>query len=176
MRVTFAMTAALVSVFATAAAADDFPPRKPGLWEVSVHNPSIPNVAMKMCIDAATDQLFHKFSGDVRARHCAKNTIKVTGNIVTADSDCTLSGTKVTSSAVTTFTGDAAYHVDIKTHFDPPKFGHSDVTITQDAKWVGDCPADMKPGDFVMGHGIKINIKTITMMKSLLPGHGGDSQ
>lgn len=176
MRVTFAMTAALASIFATAAAADDYPPRKPGLWEVSVHNPAIPDVTTKMCIDAATDQLFHQFSNNVRSKHCSKNDIKVTGSTVTADSDCTMGGTKVTTTATTTYTGDSAYHVDIKSHFDPPKLGQSDVTITQDAKWTGDCPADMKPGDFDMGHGIRINVKTITYLKSLLPGGGGNSQ
>lgn len=176
MRVTFVMTVALVSISATAAAAEDYPPRKPGLWEVSVHNPSIPDVTTKLCIDAATDQLFHQFSNNVRSQHCSKNDIKVSGSTVTADSDCTLGGTKVTTTSITTFTGDSAYHVDVKSHFDPPKLGQSDVTITQDAKWTGECPADMKPGDFDMGHGIKINVKTIRFLKSLLHGSGGGSR
>ncbi len=91
--------------------------------------------------------------------------------MVTSESDCTLGGTKVDSVAVATFTSDSAYHVDIKTHFDPPKLGHSDVAMSQDAKWVSECPADMKPGDFDMGHGIKMNIKTVERLRSLLPGH-----
>jgi hypothetical protein len=172
MRVTFVTATALAAIFATAAAADDYPPRKPGLWEVAVHNASLPQVTMKMCIDAETDQLFHKFSGDIRSKHCSKNDIKTVGNVVTSENDCVLGGTKVNSVAVATYTGDSAYHVDIKTHFDPPKLGQSDVTVSQDAKWVGECPADMKPGDFDMGHGIKLNIKTVERLRSLLPGHG----
>ena len=39
----------------------------------------------------------------------------------------------MTTTSITTFTGDSAYHVDVKSHFDPPKLGQSDVTITQDA-------------------------------------------
>jgi len=173
MRLTLMTAAALATIFSMGARADEYPPRKPGLWEVTVHNPAIPDVTMKMCLDADTDQAFHKFSGDVRAKHCQKNDVKVTGLTVTADSQCLLGSTTVTTNAVTVFTGDGAYHVDIKTHFDPPKLGQSDVTITQDAKWTGDCPADMKPGDMDMGHGIRFNVKTVNMLKSLLPGHNG---
>jgi hypothetical protein len=174
MRLTLMTAAALATIFSMAAQADDYPPRKPGLWEITAHNPApVPDVTMRLCIDPVTDQMFHKFSGDVRAKHCQKNDMKVTGPTVTADSICKLGGTTVTTNSVMTYTGDGAYHVDIKTHFDPPKLGQSDVTVTQDAKWTGDCPADMKPGDLDMGHGIKFNIKTVNMLKSLIPGHGG---
>jgi hypothetical protein len=37
--------------------------------------------------------------------------------------------------------------------------GRSDSVMTQDAKWVGACPADLIPGDVVMGNGMKVNIK-----------------
>ena len=176
MRVTFAVATALAASFVTAAAADDYPSRKPGLWEVVVHNAAMPEATMKMCIDAETDQVFHKFSSTIRSKHCDKNDVTVSGDTVQTQTNCVLGGTTVTTSSVTKFTGNAAYHVDIKTHFDPPKLGQSDVTATQDAKWVGDCPADMKPGDFDMGHGIKVNIKTINMLKSLLPGHSNSNQ
>jgi hypothetical protein len=41
---------------------------------------------------------------------------------------------------------------------DPPMAGHADSTFTQDGKWQGACPADMKPGDMVMPTGMKMNI------------------
>ena len=175
MRVTFGMAAALATIiFATAAAADTYPPRKPGFWEVVVHNPAVPDITTKMCIDAETDQLFHKFSDDIRTHHCAKHDVKITGETVVTDTACAVGGTTITTNSVTTFTGDSAYHVDVKMHFDPPKLGHSDIATTQDAKWIGECPADMKPGDLVLAHGIKFNIKTVNMLKSLMPGHNGD--
>ena len=175
MRVTLMTAVALATIFSMAAHADDYPPRKAGLWEVAVHNPApVPDATIRMCIDPDTDQMFHKFSGDVRAKHCSKSEVKVTGSTVNADSICKMGGTTMTTNLTTTYTGDSAYHVDIKSHFDPPKAGQSDVTITQDAKWMGDCPADMKPGDLDMGHGLKFNIKTVNMLKSLIHGH--DSQ
>jgi hypothetical protein len=173
MRVAFVTATALAAIFATAAAADTYPPRKPGLWEVSVHNSAIPDVTTKMCIDADTDQLFHKFSDDIRTHHCDKHDTKFSGDTVETDTSCVVRGTTVTTDSVTKFTGDTAYHVDIKMHFDPPKLGQSDMSTSQDAKWLSDCPADMKPGDLLLPHGLKINIRTVNMFKSLLPGHGG---
>jgi hypothetical protein len=66
---------------------------------------------------------------------------------------------QMTSQAVTKFTGDTAYHTDANTKFDPPMAGRDSSVVTQDAKWTGPCPADMEPGDVVMGNGMKVNIK-----------------
>lgn len=173
MRVTFGVAMGLAAFFVTAAAADDYPPRKPGLWEVVSHNEALPGITMKMCIDSETDQLFHKFSSNIRSKHCEKNDTKVTGETVETQTICTLGGTTVTTHSVTKFAGNDVYHVDITTHFDPPKLGQSEITATQDAKWVGDCPADMKPGDFDMGRGVRVNVKTLERFRSLIPGQGG---
>ncbi len=171
MRVAFVTATTLAVIFATAAAADGYPPRKPGLWELTVHNPATPDVTTKMCIDADVDQLFHQFSDNVRTRHCAKHDTKFAGDTVETDATCAMGSTTMTLNSVTKFTGDTVYHVDIKTHFDPPKLGHSDIDVSQDAKWVSECPADKKPGDFDMGHGIRLKIKTVARLGSLLQGH-----
>jgi hypothetical protein len=40
------------------------------------------------------------------------------------------------------------YHVDIDTHLDPPPAPQAaEVKIGLDARWVGECPAGVKPGD-----------------------------
>jgi hypothetical protein len=67
--------------------------------------------------------------------------------------------TQITTQSVTKFTGDSSYHTDINSKFSPPMMGRSDSVMTQDAKWVGACPADLIPGDVVMGNGMKVNIK-----------------
>jgi hypothetical protein len=36
------------------------------------------------------------------------------------------------------------------THYDPPLAGKGELRSTQDAKWLGACPADMKPGDVLV--------------------------
>lgn len=159
-----------LTLFSAAALADDYPPRKTGLWILTVQAAAGPPATMKMCIDPDTDQIFHKIGSDLRAKHCAQNDVKVDGDTVTAESECKIGSSTVSTTAVTKFDGDTAYHSDITTYIDPAILGKSDATVTQDGKWSGDCPADMKPGDFVLANGIKVNVKTLNFLKSLIPG------
>lgn len=163
-------TALGVTIIGTAALADDYPPRKAGLWEVTISAGENVSHTMKMCIDPDTDQLFHKFGTDLRTKHCARNDVKVDGSVVTADSECKVGSTTITTTSVTNFTGDSAYHVDVKTHFDPPLLGKSDASVTQDGKWTGPCPAGMKPGDFILANGMKINVKMLSVLSKFVPG------
>jgi hypothetical protein len=43
--------------------------------------------------------------------------------------------------------------------------GKSDSTTTQQAKWIGACPPDMRPGDLVTGNGVKINLRDLATGK-----------
>jgi hypothetical protein len=170
MRMSGRVVMALALTISTAALADDYPPRRPGLWEVTMGAAGAPGPTLKMCIDAETDQIFHQVGTDFKTKRCDQSDVKVNGTTVTADGECKVHGTTITTTSTTNFTGDSAYHTDIKSHFDPAFLGKTDTTMTQDGKWTGDCPADMKPGDMVLGNGIKINVKTLNMLKSLIPG------
>ena len=44
-----------------------------------------------------------------------------------------------------------------------------DSTATIEAKWLGACKADQKPGDIIMPGGMKINLKDMEKLKGLLP-------
>jgi|SRR5580698_3562940 hypothetical protein len=69
---------------------------------------------------------------------------------VQIDSVCKLGATTATSHSVINFSGDTAYHEEITQHYDPPLMGKtSESTTTSDARWMGACPADMRPGDIV---------------------------
>jgi hypothetical protein len=39
-----------------------------------------------------------------------------------------------------------------------PDIPDGKITMTMDAKWLGACAADQKPGDVIMSNGLKINI------------------
>jgi hypothetical protein len=167
---TYLATALSVTLFSAAVLADDYPPRKPGLWEVTSQAEVGHAATTKMCIDADTDQLFHKLAPDFRSiAHCTQNDVKVDGDTVTAESVCKVGSSTLTTTSVTKFDGDSAYHTDITSHLDPAVLGKSDTTISQDGKWSGVCPPDMKPGDIIV-HGFKINVKTLNFFKSLIPG------
>jgi hypothetical protein len=164
-RVTLATrTAALLLLGAMAggpAWADDFPARKAGLWQVDMTMPGgqMPPQQMKMCIDASTDAEMQKLGATAAQGMCTRSDINRSGNTVTVNSVCKMGPTQATTQAITRFAGDAAYHTDINTKFDPPMAGHAESAMVQDAKWIGACPADMQPGDLLMGNGTKMNIK-----------------
>jgi hypothetical protein len=140
---------------------DEFPPRKAGLWQIDMAMPGgqMPPQQMKMCIDAATDTEMYRLGMSAGQGMCNAPDIHRSGSTVTVGSVCTMGPSKVTTQAMTRFTGDTAYHTDANTKFDPPMAGHDASVMTQDAKWAGACPADMVPGDVLMGNGMKMNIK-----------------
>jgi hypothetical protein len=143
------------------ARADDFPPRKPGLWQIDMSMPGghMPPQQMKMCIDAATDAAMYKLGMSASQGMCDKPDITRSGSTVTVNSACKMGESHMNTHAITKFTGDTAYHTDASTKIDPPMAGRSESAVMQDATWVGQCPADMRPGDVVMGNGMKMNMK-----------------
>jgi hypothetical protein len=162
--------ALVLPLSATAVAvADEFPPRKPGLWEVAVTAEKHSPVTMKMCIDKDTDQLFQKVGTDLSAQACAHADVKIVGNVATADAQCKVGSSTLTSTAVTSFKGDVAFHSEVKSHFEPAVTGRTDVLVAQEGKWSGPCPSDMKPGDFTAPNGMKLNVKMLSSLKKFLP-------
>jgi hypothetical protein len=152
-----AATAAAIAV------AVELPHRKAGLWEMSLISPAIkgpPHIA-RYCIDADTEALLDRFAGGRSQRDCSKNEVHREGSQFIVDSVCTVSNSRVTGRAVITASGDTSFHMNIHTHFDPPLAGPADVDTVQDSKWLGACPADMKPGDAVTENGVKVNLKDV---------------
>lgn len=144
------------------ARADEFPPRKAGLWQVdmTMSMAQMPPQQMKMCIDPGTDAEMYKLGISASQGMCDKPDLHRSGNTVTVSTMCKMGDSQISTTAVTKFTGDTAYHTEAHTKMTPaPAGGSGETTITQEAKWVGPCPADMVAGDVVMGNGMKMNIK-----------------
>jgi hypothetical protein len=160
VRLPFALAALLA--LPQAARATDYPPRHPGLWEITMtmSGGQTPPHASRMCIDAATDARMQEIGMNATGKVCSRHDIHRDGNVLTIDSVCKFGNTEMTNHDVITFTGDTAYHGEIKSHANPPLYGPADKTMTQDAKWVGPCPADMQPGDITTPMG-KMNILTM---------------
>ena len=158
MRVSAVLASCCFTCIAASAWANDMPARKPGLWEVSMHmdTANAPTEVTKLCLDAATDAAMQGLAST--SSSCSKKEMRRDGDVVTSNSVCKFGGTEMTSQAVATFSGDTAYHVEIKTQYKPPMMGRGESTMTQDAKWVGACPADMRPGDVIAPNGMRMNM------------------
>jgi len=141
--------------FAGPAAAIDLPTRKAGLWEIKMvlENSQVAPPAMQHCIDAATDKLLHeKFS--VGQESCSKHDISRSGNTFVIDSSCKFGNMATTTHAVFEGDFDSAYTVNVSTTLD----GGVKKNMTMQAKWLGPCKPDQKPGDIEMPGGMKMNI------------------
>jgi hypothetical protein len=187
MRTGFAIAAAVICLGGVASAqASDFPARRAGLWDVTVNMESmkLPARTNKMCIDAATDARLMKLGMASKDAKCTQMKISGAGNTRIVDSVCHMNGGTQKNRAVMTFSGNSAYRMDVRSQFSPPIGGHGESHIVQDAKWVGPCPADMKPGDMVV-NGMKINMLSVAgpsggtghltreQIEAIVKAHGG---
>jgi len=145
----------LAVVCATPAAALDLPARKAGLWEIkmTLEDAKVPGPAMQQCVDAATDKLLHeKFS--VGQESCSKHEVNRLGGTIVIDSSCKFGNMATTTHAVFEGDFDSAYTVKVST----TREGGAKHNMAMEAKWLGPCKADQKPGDVEMPGGVRINI------------------
>jgi len=148
----------LVLICATPALAAELPSRKPGLWEVkmSIANRDAPPQVIQQCIDAATDQMMQSSAGPYSAEACPRRDVQRSANSITIDSSCTIGGKPATAHAVINGSFDGAYTLTVTSQSaDVPG---SDMVTTLDARWLGPCAADQKPGDMIFANGRHVNI------------------
>ena len=160
----------LAAVPATGAAAAELPQRKAGLWDMKMVRTGspIPDMTMQHCTDASTDkQMSTSFSPGKDS--CAKQDIQKTATGYVSDSVCTVAGMTVTSHAEITGDFNSAYTVKSTSHSERSGGQTRDSTTTVEAKWLGACKADQKPGDIVMPGGMKMNILELDKLKGMLP-------
>ena len=101
--------------------------------------------------------------------NCSKRDVQKSATGMTIDSVCTIAGKTMTSHIVVSGSFDSNYTMTITSE------GGS-RTITLEAKWLGPCAADQKPGDMLMSNGIKMNILDMQKMRppgapGAVPGH-----
>jgi hypothetical protein len=183
--VDIAAGALAASLLTAVAGAVDFPERKPGLWQVSTQLPvRVPNMEKlglgdtKICLDRDTDKLFLQSGQNLSKQMCSRVDAKVDGRTVVVESECKILGRTITAKSVTTVSSDMVYHTDVTSTSDPPVEGRANPTRTsQDGRWTGPCPGDMKPGDIVMMGGmVKLNVKDlINGVRDMAPKPSGTS-
>jgi hypothetical protein len=161
----------LALVPACEASAVELPIRKAGLWEMKVLRTGspVPDMAMQHCTDATTDkQMSTSFSPSKDI--CSKQDIQKTATGYVSDSVCGVAGMTITSHAEITGDFNSAYTVKSTSHSERGPSGvPRDSTTTIDAKWLGACKPDQKPGDIMMPGGMKMNILDLEKMKAMVP-------
>jgi Protein of unknown function (DUF3617) len=132
--------------------------RKPGLWEVktTLDNSSAPPRVVQQCIDAATDELSQSIAGPFSAAVCPERNVQRSADALTVDSTCSIAGKPASAHAVVSGSFDSAYTMKVTAEGQLLPGGK--MAMTMEGKWLGACTADQRPGDIIMGNGVKINI------------------
>jgi hypothetical protein len=170
--ISFCLAAFVVAAWPVVEArAVDLPLRKPGLWQMKVvRTGSLPETTMQHCTDATTDKDMATAFSPIADEVCSKREIRQTATGYTSDAVCKIADFSMTSHSEITGDFNSAYTVKTTTHSERAVPGlPKDTTATIEAKWLGACKADQKPGDIVMPGGFKLNIKDAEKLKGLLP-------
>jgi len=138
----------------------DYPARKPGLWEIQTGDATgkRPGHSSQQCIDAASDKTLREMGQGMGKDMCSKQDLRLEGGKLVVDSVCQIGTTTVTSHAVVSGDFSSAYRMESKSSYSPPLMGRAEGTSVMEAKWLGPCKADQKPGDMVMSNGMKMNM------------------
>ena len=154
-----------------AAHADDLPIRKAGLWEMkmSLAGGQLPAMTMQQCTDEASDKDMATTFGPMQKDMCPKNETKKTSDGYVIDAVCTTSGISMTSHSEITGDFNSGYTMKVTSKAEgSPKSVPRDTSMTIEAKWLGACKADQKPGDIMMPGGMKMNVKDMQAMKGMM--------
>jgi len=162
----------LAALPASDAGAVELPTRKAGLWEMKTMRTGspMPEMTMQHCTDAATDKEMSSSFSPASKEMCSKQDIQKTATGYVTDSVCAVAGMTITSHSEISGDFNAAYTVKSTSHSQGGPAGvPRDSTTVIEAKWLGACKADQKPGDIVMPGGIKMNIMDMQKLKDLMP-------
>ena len=154
------------------AGAEELPVRKAGLWEMKIvkTGSQLPDLTMQHCTDPTTDREMSDSVSPLAKQICSKRDIQKTATGYVSDSVCTVAGVAMTTHADIVGDFNSGYTVTSTSHSDKGPTGKPLDTITKiEAKYVGACKPDQKPGDIVMPGGFKMNVKDIGKLKALLP-------
>ena len=162
----------LAALSAFDARAVELPARKAGLWEMKTMRAGSPTPEMTMqhCTDETTDKEMSSSFSPASKEMCSKQDIQKTATGYVTDSVCAVAGMTITSHSEIAGDFNAAYTVKSTSHSQGGPAGvPRDSTTTIEAKWLGACKPDQKPGDIVMPGGIKMNIRDMEKLKGLMP-------
>jgi hypothetical protein len=92
---------------------------------------------------------------------CSRHDYGLRGGHFVTDSACTLGASTVEGRTETTFFRDTAYDKEVVGRVAPAGRAVELQRTVIDAKYIGRCPAGMKPGDMALPNGLTLNLVEI---------------
>ena len=149
------MISAATLLLSIARAADP-PPLKEGLWEIrgqSIENPGGKRIEFtyRLCRNHAYDRAMDALVKNVK--ECTTAFDDLGGGRYSSASRCTAGDTVIESKGTYTYESSTSARSESYATYTPALRGKTDETVIQDQKYVGSCPAGMKPGDRISTEG-----------------------
>ncbi|MGO9037946.1 MAG: DUF3617 domain-containing protein [Steroidobacteraceae bacterium] len=143
------------------AGADEFkpPPMKDGLWEThskqTQQGKTVFDTSVKMCQSKELTKSLQSSGAEFRKKNeCTSAVTQPSPNTYVEESRCAKGPNAGSVTKITyTYQGDTASRTEMHVND-----GKSETVMIMDAKYLGSCPAGMKPGDVVMPDGKKIAV------------------
>ncbi|MFD1332011.1 DUF3617 domain-containing protein [Methylopila musalis] len=151
------LRAAVVAALSAGPAFAASPPKRaPGLWETTTITDAGRTVA-KECVDARTDRLTRQIMAGVT---CRNDDFKVTAEGYSAGAICSSGGMSIDNKV--TLSGDfesfaRAENVTVMTGL-PGEGGGRRFYTAIEARRLGDCAPDQRPGDVILPNGTVVNV------------------
>jgi hypothetical protein len=166
----------LTLTFALPAAAQDLPPRKPGLWELTatqtIQSSTSPASVSKHCIDAVTDKAMQTFGGDLIKAKCDRLDWRREGKDRVLYAGCLYGEQPFKVFAIATGNFDTNYRTTMTvTRIGRPEWSTMppETVFNTSARWVGACLFGQKPGDMILANGQRMNIRDVPEVAARLP-------
>ncbi|HEX4025750.1 MAG TPA: DUF3617 family protein [Steroidobacteraceae bacterium] len=145
---------AVLLVWIGIAGADGFkpPPMKDGLWETHStqvqQGKAVSETSVKMCQSKELTQSMELNAERLRKKNeCTVSVTQPSANTYVEENRCAKGpGAGSVVKVVYTIQRDIASHTEMHMNV-----GKAETVMITDAKYVGQCPAGMKPGDLIMG-------------------------
>jgi hypothetical protein len=161
MRIGLSLGIAAVAASIGIAGADEFklPPMKDGLWEThsaqTQEGKTMFQVSAKMCQSKETTKAAQSTSDDMKKRNqCTSVVSQPSADTFVEDSRCAKGpNAGSVTKLIYKYQGDTASHTEI--HM---KMGKTEAVTITDMKYLGSCPAGMKPGDVMASDRAKTGV------------------
>lgn len=123
---------------------------KPGLWEMTVSTPGMPKpMKTQMCIGAPVPGA-NPFAPPPRAgQNCARSDVTRTATGYSIDMECKMNGMTMSTKGEVSGDFSSNYKTVMTTSMSGagiPAAMQTERTSTAESRYIGACPADMKPG------------------------------
>jgi hypothetical protein len=154
----FTACAAFLSQGASTA---ELPKHKPGLWEIKTDsaNQASLGVPLRFCVGEEADTILNWTRSHPR-QECGDVNVETEKNRLSLHIECRFKEVTVATDGFFEGAFDSAYKGRINYTVESPQ-GRRELSITQEARWLGPCEAGQKPGDIIMPNKERLNADEI---------------